>query len=92
MPPLVLLRAVRRLTDGAEEVLKRAPPSERPSLSANQAPEPQVTVARIKGSLDKPEFTSSRGGVPIRSGQVPPPLRQTDPLPANFNAHLPRVI
>ena len=39
--PFVLLRAVRRPTDCAEVVVQVRRPSERPSLSANQAAEPQ---------------------------------------------------
>jgi len=39
------------------------------------AAEPQVVTDRAAGNLDKPEFNSPNGGVPIKSGEVTPPLQ-----------------
>ena len=51
----------------AEEVLQGARPSERRSLSARQAAEPQVIADRIERNLDKPDFTSPFGEPVARS-------------------------
>ena len=56
-----------------EEVTQDARPSERRSLSARQAAEPQFGAGQTDGNLDKPEFSSPRRG-------VKPPLRQTETL------------
>jgi RND family efflux transporter MFP subunit len=66
----------------AEEVLQDTCPSERRSLSAQQAAEPQVIAARIERNLDKPERRSPPGrtafgptGENGRSGQESPAAR-----------------
>jgi len=52
--PFVLLRALRRLTDCAEKVIQARCPSERQSLSANQAAEPQLIANGNDRNMDKP--------------------------------------
>jgi hypothetical protein len=58
----------------AEEVVQAGRPSERQSLSASQAAEPQVVADGNERDMDEPEFTSP-------NGSLRPPLHQSDPLP-----------
>jgi hypothetical protein len=64
----------RDFDETLEEVVRDTRATERRSLSAQQAAEPQVVARRIERNLDKPDFTSPSGG-------VKPPLQQTDPPP-----------